>query len=260
MQDIEHNFSILYCGGKTVKETSFQIGIPEWKGYELKRKLNLHVERWQRVGMSSTFSIRTKQILFGTLLGDASLCNAGNCKYKKLEINHSPKQIEYLEWLKNELSELKPSKISDTKDRWGTLGFYTPPHPQFDEIYKICYPNKKQITKEWLAELSPLSIAVWFMDDGGSQDCCNIATCNFSLESCEMIKGFMAEKWDIKPIIRNTDYPRLSFNKTNSVKLKELIQDYIIPSMQYKLKFRKYDPEERRRKYLKRMEKVNACL
>lgn len=32
------------------------------------------------------------------------------------------------------LSELKPYDIASAYDKWGTIRFVTPPHPQFDQI------------------------------------------------------------------------------------------------------------------------------
>lgn len=240
MGNIENDFKGIYNSGKTVKETTFLLGIPEWKGYELKQKLKINTDRWQKVGMPPVFSKNIREVIFGTLLGDASLCLAGNCKYRKLQICHCPKQKDYLIWFCDKLKEIKISKITETRDKWGTLSIYTPPHPEFNSIYKICYPSGiKQITHEWLKELTPLSIAIWFMDDGGSQYFYKIATCSFSMKSCTMIKNHFKSKWGIETKISNNDYPRLSFDKNNTNKLKELIKPYIIPAMQYKLELKK---------------------
>lgn len=183
-----------YLAGQTVKQASLTIGIPIWKGYELKKKYGLNTERWQKAGMPSIFSSRVREIIFGTLLGDGCLAIAGNCKYHKLSISHCPKQKTYLEWLRQELLELQPSEIAPNSDRWGTLRLYTPPHPELSKIHSKCYPNnKKRITSDWLSELSPVSLAVWYMDDGGTQTGmygCRIATCSFETTGLENSSAF----------------------------------------------------------------------
>lgn len=240
----EQKFVELYSSGKTVKEACDEIGIPTWKGYELKQKLGIHLDRWQRIGMPKFFAKKTEEIIFGTILGDGSLERPGKCKYRKLAIPHSPKQKEYLLWFQEKLNELH-SSINSSGDKWGTLKLQTPPHPRFDEMYEICYPGgKKRITQKWLDQLTPLSLAVWYMDDGGTQKGaygCKIATCSFSDVGLDLLCDHLREKWDLRPKVRklesDNNYPRLRFNSENANRLKDLIFKHVIPSMKYKFEW-----------------------
>ncbi len=240
MQEIE--FETLYRSGQTVKEACLELGIPVWRGYELKKKLALHLERWERLGLPRTFSTRTEEIILGTLLGDGCLNKEGHCKYAKLRVFHSPKQEIYIHWLRNQLQELQPSDVHPNGDEWGTLRFYTPPHPRLTEMFELCYPGGiKTITVDWLRKLSPLSLAVWYMDDGGTQKGaygCKIATCAFSEDELQLVCEYLAKQWDIRPTVRklesDNNYPRLIFNSKAAKSLRELIVEHVIPEMMYK--------------------------
>lgn len=235
------DFADLYNNGLTIEQACKKINLPAWLGYCLKEAIGLHQEQWQRMGLPLRFSEKTIAILYGTLLGDGSIHHSGNCKYYKFCVTHCSKQLSYLEWLKKELAELKPSDIHLSGDAWGSHRFSTPPHPHFDNMHNIFYSSgKKQITSDILSCLTPLSLAIWYMDDGGTQQKaygCKIATCAFSISECKLICDYLKAKWDIESEVRNYDYPRIFFKSRGANKLRDLIEAYVIPSMRYKLQW-----------------------
>ena len=119
---------------------------------------------------------RQREIIVGTLLGDAHLETQNNGKTYRLKIEHGRRQTAYAQWLHREFAPLVrtgPQVKKQTiryrgEDRvyekvWfntlslGLLRFYA---QQF-------YVNRKKVVPEIIAKFaSPLSLAVWFMDDG----------------------------------------------------------------------------------------------
>jgi len=53
----------------------------------------------------------------------------------------------------------------------------------------------------------------------------------------QIIRSYFLENYGIEIKIHGGKYPRLYFNKPNAKKLVEIIKPYIIPSMQYKLRY-----------------------
>jgi hypothetical protein len=105
-----------------------------------------------------------------------------------------------------------------------------------------------------LNRFTPLSIAVWFMDDGGIQDCgkkdkdglrkqviTRIYTCSFSIQECEIIVQWFKVVWGIETKLKvqrkknGKEYPYIRINTTNTRKLIEIIKPYVIDSMKYKI-------------------------
>ena len=107
---------------------------------------------------------RQKAIIIGSLLGDGTM----RCKTNALlEINHSIKQSEYVDWKYNELKKLVSSK---PHKRFGNAGriayrFTTKSLPELTKIYREFYADGRKIVPNGL-KIHPLSLAVWFMDDG----------------------------------------------------------------------------------------------
>lgn len=232
-------FTKLYLSGKTVEEIKPIMKLTHHYAYMLKRLLHLHQERWQRVGMPPIFSDKIESLIYGTLMGDASIHISGGNKYRILSMSHSYKQEDYLIHKRELLLELKPYSIKSLHDKWNTYRFITPPHPQFDEIHQNFYgTGTKQISNDILSKLTPQAIAWWFMDDGGLQSNArgfNIATCSFNKKSISNIRNYLLDKYRIETKLYNYDYPRLSIYGKNARKFESIIQDYIIPSMQYKI-------------------------
>jgi hypothetical protein len=130
-------------------------------------------------------SERQVDIVIGTLLGDG--CLEANGRYVRLRTDHSAKQKEYVFWKFQEMHNLaanKPRFIEYYDKR--TSKIYK--HWRFDTVStEIFVPFKnlfythgnKQIPlniKELL--LRPLSLAVWFIDDGYKRKDCKGAYFN----------------------------------------------------------------------------------
>lgn len=115
-----------------------------------------------------------REVLIGTLLGDGYLYPTVSGKYAYLRICHGPKQKDYVWWKYGYFQDwvLSPPRYQLQNKAIPQLGGYywfkTIAHRQFLEYRQIFYLNREKIVPPNIGELlvSPLSLAVWYMDDG----------------------------------------------------------------------------------------------
>lgn len=214
--------------------------------YEIPKRENQGLKPIQRV----QFSERQMQIVRGTLLGDGFLSfPAKRSTNATLEVTHSLKQEEYLNWKVNELQPfvtkvdknlVKGRFIADhyTKDLI-SIRMRTVSHPNLNNLVYEYYPNgKKLISIELLNKIDELGLAVWYMDDGhtyhGSR--LEIALGECGEHVAEIICNWFLSRWKIKSGYRYTrgGY-RCFFNVENSKKLVSLIYPHFVQSMLFKI-------------------------
>jgi hypothetical protein len=224
--------------------------------YQIKRKGANFIKRKQN---DIKITQEQKDLIYGTLMGDG----CGRKAY--LRIKQSIKQKEYALWKYKILSNLcreNPIKENSLFDKrynknYTTCFFMTRSYTDIETINNQFYTSgKKVITQEVLDNLTPLSIAVWYMDDGtvdfvhrsrpqwriesiGVKFC----TDSFSEQEHELMKNWFMQKYGILTKVRRVDHTkrngtvkyRLIIKDTD--KFFELIRPYIIPSMLYKVDF-----------------------
>jgi len=146
---------------------------------------------------------RQKQILTGMLLGDAHLERQRGATSARLKIEHSLAQSAYVEWKFNEWRDWvrTPPAVRERRNRLGTvslnIGFTTLSHLTFEEFRTRFYLNRRKVVPEDL-ELTSLSMAVWFMDDGSrkSSQCRGLYlnTQSFTASEVELLSGSDSER------------------------------------------------------------------
>lgn len=218
--------------------------------YAYCRKYDLHIDFSVNSELRNTeLTNRQKDIALGTLLGDGYLRptngNSANHSYA-LSLCHGEKQLDYLNWKYNEFSNFVTTKKLriNTRQFHGnapTYSFSTISHPFFNEIHDICYcrNGKKDICKEWLDRLSPLSIAVWYMDDGSLNKRYHtivLCTNSFSQEGQQLAINFFKEKYDIDAVLepRRNQQTVIRINASQSRKFMDLVAPHIPDCMSYK--------------------------
>tara|TARA_B100000745_G_scaffold251559_1_gene173705 strand:+ start:604 stop:1212 length:609 start_codon:yes stop_codon:yes gene_type:complete len=117
---------------------------------------------------------KQKAVLVGTVLGDAFLQKAGE-KNARLRLEHGEKQKEYLFWKSKVFGRLfqgKPTYIKRKHPKSGkTYGYWrhqSSATPEFGKWRVIFYPHGEKKIPTNLREIlvEPLTLAVWYMDDG----------------------------------------------------------------------------------------------
>ena len=188
-------------------------------------------------------------IIIGMLLGDSYLN-----KYGALATRHCLQQEEYLNFkvsvLENFFAVTKNRikvKKTEKKEAYEQVGFRIKTTPYLKLMKKNIYTPKKTFTMRHLKKLTPLGIAIWYMDDGSTLFQKNSAgkiesrkgylnTQGYTKEENEIMKQYFKETFDIKcEIHKDKIYYRLYFNSTELKKLIKIISPFIIDSMKYKI-------------------------
>lgn len=189
-----------------------------------------------------------KAVLVGIILGDAFLQKTGK-QNARIRLEHSDKQKNYLIWKAgffpeyfqgklNELSRLNPVY----KKVYNYVRWQSNSSPEIGKFQRIFYKNGKKIIPDSLKELliDPLSLAVWFMDDGYLYQRDKIAYIYLAKHTgpeIEILLKTLKENFNLLPIlkIKKTGSRVLIFSVEETKKFLKLIESYIVPEMKYKL-------------------------
>jgi hypothetical protein len=179
-------------------------------------------------------------VLIGTILGDGCLSVNAAGKHYRLKVEQGKDRKEYVFWLYNIFRNwtLSPPKYQKSRRAWR---FYTLSHPEITNFRKIFYRDKRKIIPVNIQKylIHPISLAVWFMDDGGLESkkkTSTISTHSFSEEENELLIECFRKNFGLK-INLNWDGKgfRLYIPMESIKTFKNLVYPYILPSMMYKL-------------------------
>jgi hypothetical protein len=173
-------------------------------------------------------------IIVGSLLGDGSM----RCKTNALlEINHSFDQRTYVDWKYRQLVELvrTPPKVRNGNGGRVACRFVTRSLPVLTPYFRLFYEKGRKRIPE--VELSPLTLAVWFMDDGcRSRTAVYLNTQQFDVLSQESLLRMLREQWGINGALnRDKCYHRIRLSVDGTRRLVELIEPHLLPEFRYKL-------------------------
>lgn len=188
------------------------------------------------------------QAAIGLILGDGHLTPFSHrTKKSMLEVKYDDKSFSYLSWLHYLLSSFGVTEIKPHKG-FHQHGFRTKSHRLIGFMREVFYPNGKKIIPPNIAIYlnNPLSLAIWYMDDGSldlrvkdHRNAC-IATYCFTLKECKYLQETLNMNFGIycrihKTTMRGKVYYRLYFPKEATQKLFALIRPFVLPCFQYKL-------------------------
>jgi len=188
------------------------------------------------------------EVVLGTLMGDGTLSKSQGAFGARLRMGHGRKQRQYLEWKASLFGNIKSSMTTNDK---GAVFFDSKPLAELAPIQEaVCWENGKTLSYDYLKGLSPLSLAIWYMDDGhltirskdkeGLSAAGRIEICVKALESTSRLRlaEYLSDTWGVTPDIRFKgvrEVPYLVFPKAATERFCELIAPYVHPSMSYKL-------------------------
>ena len=188
------------------------------------------------------------EVVLGSLLGDGSLSPTRSGHGARFRFGHGRKQIAYGDWKASLFANLN---VSRTTNRKGAAFWDVQPLPELAELREAVYMGgKKVISWDYLKRLTPLSLAIWYMDDatfsirskglqertrGGSG---GAEICVEALErtSRERILSFLADTYGIEgTLVDRAGEAVIVFPTAETAKLQALVAPYVHPSMEYKL-------------------------
>ncbi len=107
--------------------------------------------------------------------------------------------------------------------------------PALTPYYGLFYEAGKKRAPE--VELSPLALAVWFMDDGSrSRTAVYLNTQQFDQHSQQVLLRLLREQWGIEGALnRDKTYHRIRLSVVGTARLARLVEPYLLPELRYKL-------------------------
>lgn len=154
-----------------------------------------------------------------------------------LQITHSIRQRRYVDWKYGLLKQyvLTPPKSYKGNGKRVGYRFFTRSLEVFTECFIRFYIDGTKIIPKEL-ELDPVSLAVWFMDDGSkSRRSCYLNTQQFSDEDQTCLITALNQGFGLRPRLdRDKQYKRMRFSVGDTRRLIRVIGPYVLPSMYYK--------------------------
>jgi hypothetical protein len=192
-----------------------------------------------------TMTERQKQILVGMLLGDAHLERQRGALTARLKIEHSLAQSAYVEWKFREWRSWvrTPPRARVRRNRLGTtstnIGFTTLSHVEFEEFRVRFYRDRRKVIPEEL-ELTPLSMAVWFMDDGSkkSSQCRGLYlnTQSFTRAEVDLLRYVIRRDLGVETTVRQQrDGLQIYVPAPSASDVTAYMTEHLLPCMRYKL-------------------------
>ena len=188
-------------------------------------------------------------VLIGSILGDSHLEKRKNGIGTRIIFEQCNRNVEYIMWLHKFLSTRgyctpnKPKLI--TRIRKGNKVFYqyrvsSYTFTSLNWLHNMFYKESIKIIPVNLAEyITPLSLAIWFMDDGSkTHNTVRLATNCFKLTELEFLCKLLKVKFNLDITAQKSGKNKghiLYVKKSSLARFTSLVKPHMLPSMYYKL-------------------------
>jgi recombination protein RecA len=188
------------------------------------------------------------EVLLGSLMGDSALSPTRSGHGARLRWGHGSRQVGYGEWKASLFSGVN---IGRSAGKRGAVHWDMQPLPELAELRRAVYlGGKKVLSWDYLKRLTPLSLAIWYMDDahfslrskgkqvrtrGGSG---RVEICVEALEASSRTRllEHLADTWKVRgKLLERAGKAVIQFPTAETAKLHALIAPFVHPSMDYKL-------------------------
>jgi hypothetical protein len=177
-----------------------------------------------------------KSVVIGSLLGDGYLRMFSGRKDAILEINHSIREKDYVDWKAKILGDLVKTLPKARKCNGGRIAyrFSTRSHPELTKLYRQFYTSGRKEVPE--IEIDRIALSIWFMDDGSKERTgYYLNSQRFSAESQSKLLARLRAYGISASLNRDKQYWRIRITKEGAKKFREVVEPYIHPRMRYKL-------------------------
>jgi recombination protein RecA len=193
------------------------------------------------------------QVVLGSIMGDGNLSKPVRVAdhSARFRMGHGSKQAPYLEWKASLLANIPHCRTENAK---GAVFADFTPLAELGELREIVYQGdgKKHFSWDYLKKLTPLALAIWYMDDGtftlrskgvqertqGGSGRITICVDAMSPGTRDRLTQCLRETHglDVKLIQSGARQKAvLVFTTSASAKFQKLVAPYVHPSMHYKL-------------------------
>jgi hypothetical protein len=174
------------------------------------------------------------EVIVGTLLGDGAM----RCKTNALlEVNHSAHQSGYVDWKYQCLADLVRTPPRARRGNGGRIAyrFVTRSLEELTPYFRLFYGAGKKRVPD--VELTQLTLAVWFMDDGSrSRSSVYLNTQQYDETSQERLLRLLREQWGIQAALnRDKTYYRIRISVDGTKRFVKLVEPHLLPDFRYKL-------------------------
>jgi recombination protein RecA len=188
--------------------------------------------------------------LRGTLMGDGAISPTRSGLAARFRYSHCGTQAEYADWKASLFSNVTSSRHV-REDNVVTYDFQ--PMPELAELRQAVYVDgKKVFDDDYLKTLTPLALALWYMDDAhfavrskgvqkrteGLSGRVEIGVESMEVATRARLVTYLADTWGIRSRVKESGATRTAvmiFDTAESAKLHALIAPFVHPSMEYKL-------------------------
>jgi len=182
-----------------------------------------------------------ESVLIGTLLGDGCLAMHGH--HARLHVKHKAAHRSLAEFKRSTFESYLSMALHEFDQRLGgkrhpCVQFVTRTHPVFTSWRRRFYDDgRKQVPDDITDLLTPLAIAVWFMDDGSADHCgVTIQTHSFDDHEVERLVRALSEGFDIVATTRaNKGRSILYIGKRELPRFAAIVRPFILGDLEYKL-------------------------
>ena len=192
------------------------------------------------------------QVVLGSLMGDGNLSpNLRGRNGVRFRLGHGAKQCEYLDWKVSLLGNIGHSRR--TNARGASFADLTP-LPELAELQRLVYlgDGKKYLSEEYLKALTPLALAIWYLDDGsftvrskglqqrtrGGSGRAEICVEAMSEGSRVRLRDYLRDGHGIEARLHRRGKAAkavLTFTTAGTERFQRLVAPYVPPSMSYQL-------------------------
>jgi len=206
----------------------------------------MNTKKIRQLANSIVLSQKQREVLVGILLGDGHLETRNKGRTYLLRIEHSINQKDYVKWqyeiFKNLVLTKPHVKIQTIGNvEYQKYWFWTIGTGAFRYYGQKFYENRKKIVPNDIAKMvTPLSLAVWFMDDGSLKSNLHRArifnTQGFDDQSIQRLQDMFLRKFRIQTILRKQKEGMQIYIPSSEIHtFIPMIRPFIIPSMEYKV-------------------------
>ncbi|MHB8682598.1 MAG: recombinase RecA [Acidimicrobiales bacterium] len=178
------------------------------------------------------------EALRGTLMGDGAVSPTRSGYGARLRYSHCARQLAYADWKASLFANVGRSRhVRDD----GVVTYDFQPLPELAELRRTVYQDgKKVFDDEYLKRLTPLSLALWYLDEGTEGDSGRAEICVEAMEPAtrQRLVSYLADTWGISAKLIAQGASRkavIQFPTAETAKLHALIAPFVHPTMDYKL-------------------------
>ena len=187
------------------------------------------------------------EVIRGSVLGDGALSRSRSGYSARFRMGHGRRQVEYGDWKASLFSNIQVSR--STNDH-GAVFYDLHPMTELAALRSSVYVDgKKRFDDDYFKRLSPLSLAIWYMDHAafavrskgvqnrtqGESGRIEICVEAMTPDTRERLVSYLTDVWGLSVRLRRSGKVVLVFDRGSTDRFQEIIAPYVHPSMAYKL-------------------------